>query len=113
MTGIEKRAYVEFYGNLLGRYLAKIANMEAPIANAVAPAAAPQIMKKPGFNWRHAGHSFAEELGPASGAVLGATVAGGYGISPLAGAAMGYGVGAVPQIAYDMYKARKMIPGVH
>ena len=38
------------------------------------------------------------EAGPAAGAVLGAGLAGATGINPLAGAAAGYGVGAIPEI---------------
>lgn len=47
------------------------------------------------------------ELGPAAGAVLGAGVANAYGISPLAGAAGGYGLGAIPEIVHAIrHRAR-------
>lgn len=38
------------------------------------------------------------EAGPAAGATLGAGLASMYGVNPLAGAAAGYGVGALPDI---------------
>lgn len=38
------------------------------------------------------------EVGPAAGATIGATLAGGLGKSPLSGAAMGYGVGSIPEL---------------
>ncbi len=40
------------------------------------------------------------EAGPATGAVLGAGVANMYGINPLAGAAAGYGLGAIPEVLH-------------
>ena len=110
---LEKRAFVEYYVDILGRYLAKVANMQAvtPPIQAVAgavPGVAP--VKKPSFNWHNARHAAIEEVGPAAGAVLGSTIASGYGASPLAGAALGYGVGSIPQLAYDIFKARKAVP---
>lgn len=42
------------------------------------------------------------EVGPASGAVLGAGVANAYGVNPLAGAAAGYGIGAIPEIIHGI-----------
>lgn len=42
------------------------------------------------------------ELGPATGAVLGAGVANMYNINPLAGAAAGYGIGAIPEIIHGI-----------
>ena len=68
----------------------------APIAPAGAQAAPPPQ----GF--RNKARSFAEgarqEAGPAAGAVLGAGLANAYGISPVAGAAAGYGLGSVPEL---------------
>lgn len=42
------------------------------------------------------------EAGPATGAVLGAGVANMYGINPLAGAAAGYGIGAIPEVIHGL-----------
>jgi hypothetical protein len=42
------------------------------------------------------------ELGPAAGAVLGAGAANAFGVNPLAGAAAGYGVGAIPEIVHGI-----------
>lgn len=42
------------------------------------------------------------EVGPAAGAVLGAGAANMYGVSPLAGAAAGYGLGAIPEIVHSI-----------
>lgn len=47
-------------------------------------------------------HSAKGELGPATGAVLGAGVANMYNINPLAGAAAGYGIGAIPEIIHGI-----------
>lgn len=47
------------------------------------------------------------EVGPAAGAVVGAGLANAYGISPLAGAAGGYGIGAIPEIVHAIrHRAR-------
>jgi len=105
---LEKRAYVEYYGDLLGRYLAKMANLQAPVQAAAAPVAA---AVKPGFNARSALGGVVEEFGPASGAVVGAGIASGYGASPLAGAALGYGIGSLPElIAGNKIKSMLKLP---
>ena len=47
------------------------------------------------------------DLGPAAGSVLGAGLANAYGINPIAGAAAGYGVGAIPEIVHSvMHRAK-------
>jgi hypothetical protein len=46
------------------------------------------------------GEAAKAELGPAAGAVLGAGLANAYKVNPLAGAAAGYGVGAIPEIIH-------------
>lgn len=88
---LEKRAYVEFYANMLGRQLAKLANMSIPHAVTEMPA-------KGVWNTRRALGGAIEEFGPAAGATLGAGIATGYGHSPLAGAALGYGIGSIPEL---------------
>jgi len=42
------------------------------------------------------------ELGPAMGAVLGAGTANVFGVNPLAGAAAGYGLGALPEVIHGI-----------
>ena len=42
------------------------------------------------------------ELGPAAGAVMGAGLAQAYGVNPVAGAAGGYGLGALPEIIHGL-----------
>lgn len=47
-------------------------------------------------------HAAKAEVGPAGGAVIGAGLANAYGVSPLAGAAAGYGIGAIPEIIHGI-----------
>lgn len=47
------------------------------------------------------------EVGPAAGAVLGAGLAQAAGISPVVGAAGGYGVGAIPEIIRGIMARRR------
>jgi hypothetical protein len=42
------------------------------------------------------------EAGPAAGAVVGAGIANMYNVNPLAGAAAGYGIGAIPEIIHGI-----------
>jgi hypothetical protein len=49
------------------------------------------------------------ELGPAVGATLGAGVGKMVGIDPLAGAAAGYGIGALPEIIHGVQRHRAKI----
>ena len=48
-----------------------------------------------------------EEVGPAIGATIGAGFAKMYGVSPVAGAAAGYGVGAIPEIIHGIRHRRR------
>jgi hypothetical protein len=61
-------------------------------------------------------HAAKAELGPAVGAVLGAGAANVYGVNPLAGAAAGYGVGAIPEIISSvketLHKRHGVKPGL-
>lgn len=47
------------------------------------------------------------EVGPAAGAVLGAGLAQAAGISPVVGAAGGYGIGAIPEIVRGIMARRR------
>ena len=47
------------------------------------------------------------EAGPAAGAVLGAGLAQAAGISPVVGAAGGYGIGAIPEIIHGIMRRGK------
>lgn len=49
------------------------------------------------------------EFGPALGATLGAGVAKMHGIDPLAGAAAGYGVGALPEVIHGIRHRRAAV----
>jgi hypothetical protein len=52
------------------------------------------------LDWNKAYEGFKGEVGPALGAIGGATLAGAAGKNPLSGAAMGYGVGAMPEMIW-------------
>jgi hypothetical protein len=59
--------------------------------------------KKSGaFDWSKAREAFKAEAGPAMGTFLGAGIAGGLGINPLAGSALGYGVGSIPEVIHGI-----------
>ena len=60
--------------------------------------AAGKRLKQAAFDWRAGARAAMEEGGPALGATLGAALAGAKGKSPLSGAAMGYGIGALPEL---------------
>lgn len=57
------------------------------------------------FDRKAALEALVGEAGPALGATLGAGVAGGLGKNPLSGAAMGYGVGSIPELLLHRHKA--------
>jgi len=69
-------------------------------------AAARLGLTKEAFLPQGAGRNFLSaakaELGPAVGAVLGAGTANVFGVNPLAGAAAGYGLGAIPEISHSV-----------
>ena len=52
-------------------------------------------------------HGVGGEIGPAAGATLGAGLAKAYGANPLSGAALGYGVGSLPEMIISAIKKRK------
>jgi len=54
-------------------------------------------------------HGVGGEIGPAAGATLGAGIAKYYGGNPLSGAAMGYGVGSLPEMILSALKKKKGI----
>jgi hypothetical protein len=62
----------------------------------------PKFLKSP--KMKAFGHGVKHEIGPAMGATVGAGIAKMYGVDPLAGAAAGYGIGALPDIISSIAK---------
>ena len=61
----------------------------------------------PSTGWKGFRHGALGEVGPALGATLGAGLAGAKGANPLSGAALGYGVGSLPEILSNIIKKRR------
>lgn len=91
---------------------AVFAKFASALTDAARAKLAPKAENKPGavgekkaaFSAKDALKGALEEGGPALGATLGAGVAAGFGKSPLSGAAMGYGVGALPELLHHKKK---------
>lgn len=62
----------------------------------------PQMPMQPQSRFSRFREAAKAEAGPATGAVLGAGVANMYGVNPLAGAAAGYGLGAIPEVIHGL-----------
>lgn len=58
--------------------------------------------------WKAFRHGVRGEIGPAAGATVGAGLASMFGVNPLAGAAAGYGAGALPDIIMGLKERAKL-----
>lgn len=100
MNKLIKRAFIEY---TMGQLATKLANLDlSAVSNMPAAAQIGNVPAKPGFNWSKFRQGAMADLGPAAGSVLGAGVANAYGINPIAGAAAGYGLGAIPEIIHGI-----------